>query len=160
MSAPFAEFRTVVKPAWVDHNGHMGIRSYTRVLDRAIGAFYRHMGLTHAAIRAAGGTIFALQESAWYRREVLLGDPLLVVSRLIDVDHNKLITFHTLRQARNDYVAAMAEIVEIHIDRETRKPTPFPLAMRTRLAAVMAEHAALPRPPESGQGIAIRRKQA
>jgi acyl-CoA thioester hydrolase len=158
MPAPFAEFRTTVKPAWVDHNGHMGIRAYTRLFDRAIGRFYGFLGVTKAALETAGGTIFALQEGTWYKRELMLGDPLLVVSQLIDHDHNKLVTFHQLRQTREDYVAAMAEIIEIHIGRETRRPAPFPAAVRARLAEVMAEHAALPRPPESGQGIALRRK--
>jgi acyl-CoA thioester hydrolase len=157
-TAPFAEFRTEVLPAWVDHNGHMGIRSYTKVFDQAVHHFYRHLGLTREALDAGGGSIFALQESDWFRREVMLGDPLLVVSQLIDCDHNKLVTFHTLRQTRDDYVAAMNEIIEIHVDMTTRRPAPFPPAIRASLEAAMAVHGTLERPAESGRGIAIPRK--
>ena len=156
--APFAEFRTTVKPEWVDHNGHMGIRSYTHVFDEGVNQFYRFLGLSREVLKARGHTIFALQETSWFRREVMLGDPLLVTSQLIDVDHNKLVTFHHLHQTRDDYVAALYEIIEIQIGREARKPAPFPDETRERLAAVHAAHETLGRPPQSGQGVGIRRK--
>jgi acyl-CoA thioester hydrolase len=136
----------------------MGIRSYTRVFDEAVGLFYRHLGLSREALDAAGGTIFALQETSWFKREAMLGDPLLVASQLIDRDHNKLVTFHRLHQTRDGYVAAAYEIVEIHIDAATRRPAPFAPAMRDRLSEALQVHQALGRPPESGRGIAIPRK--
>jgi acyl-CoA thioester hydrolase len=157
IESPFAQFHTVVEPDWVDHNGHMGIRSYTLVFDRAVTRFYGELNLTRDQLKPHGGSIFALQETAWFKREVMLGDPLLVTSQLIDHDHNKFVTFHTLHQTRDDYVAAMYEIIEIHIDMETRKPTPFKGTIAERLAAVQAAHAALGRPPQSGSGVALPR---
>ncbi len=156
-AVPFADFRAIVSPEWVDHNGHMGIRSYSTVFDQAVRRFYNHIGITRQAIAASGGTIFALQECNWFRREVMLGDPLRVTSQLIDVDHSKVVTFHTLHQTRDDYIAAYNEIIEIHIDRETRKPSPFPPEIAERLAATLRDHAALERPAPSGRGIAIPR---
>ena len=156
--APFAEFRTTVQPDWVDHNGHMGIRSYTHVFDQAVTAFYQYLGLTREALKARGHTIFALQETSWFRREVMLGDPLLVTSQLIDCDHNKLVTFHHMHQTRDDYVAALYEIIEIQIDMEQRRSAAFPDATRQHLETVHAAHEKLGRPPESGQGVGIKRK--
>lgn len=157
-TAPFAEFRSEVLPEWVDHNGHMGIRSYTKVFDQAAHLFYRHLGIHRESLKPANGSIFALQESSWFRREVMLGDPLLVESQLIDCDHNKVVMFHTLIQTRDDYIAAKYEIIEIHIDMTTRKPAPFPASVQARLAEVMSAHGTLERPAESGRGIAIPRK--
>lgn len=156
--APFAEFCTTVQPEWVDHNGHMGIRSYTHVFDAGVTQFYRFLGLTRDALRARGHTIFALQETSWFRREVMLDDPLLITSQLVDCDHNKIVTFHHLRQTRDDYVAALYEIIEIQIDMEQRKPAPFPDETYQHLEAVRAAHEKLGRPPESGQGVGIKRK--
>ena len=153
--APFAQFRTTVKADWVDHNGHMGIRSYTHVIDQAVSHFYSYLGMTRDMLKAGGTSIFALQETSWFKREVMLDDPLMVTSQLIDVDHNKLVTFHKLRQTRDDYVAAMNEIIEIHIDMSTRKPTPFPGGIAEHLAMVHQAHEALGRPHESGKGITI-----
>jgi acyl-CoA thioester hydrolase len=157
--APFAQFHAEVEPEWVDHNGHMGIRSYTLVFDRAVSHFYRELGLSRDLLKRHGTSIFALQETSWFKREVLLGDPLLVTSQLIDHDHNKLVTFHKLHQTRDDYVAAMYEIIEIHIDMTARRPTPFPDEIAQHLAQVQDAHASLDRPPESGRGIAIPRKK-
>lgn len=157
-AAPFAEFETVVDPEWVDHNGHMGIRSYTRVFDLAARRFYDFLGINRDSLKVGNGSLFALQEGSWFRREVMLGDPLRVHSQLIDCDHNKVVIFHTLIQTRDDYIAAKNEIIEIHIDMTTRKPAPFPAPIQARLAEVMALHGALERPAESGRGIAIPRK--
>ncbi len=157
-AAPFAEFRTEVLPEWVDHNGHMGIRSYTKAFDLAARLFYRYLGINQETLRPGNGSIFALQEGSWFRREVMLGDPLMVESQLIDHDHNKVVIFHTLIQTRDNYIAAKNEIIEIHIDMTTRRPAPFPDAIQARLAEVMALHGTLERPAESGRGIAIPRK--
>lgn len=157
-AAPFAEFRTPVKPEWIDDNGHMGIRSYTQVFDEAIGPFYRHIGLTREHLNVRGTTIFALQETAWYRREVMLGDPLLVTAQLIDFDHDKMVTFQRMHQTRDGYVAAMAEIIEIHIDRTTRRPADFAPEIAVRLSEVHAAHRRLGVPAESGRGVGIRRR--
>ncbi|MBM3583797.1 MAG: hypothetical protein FJX36_04995 [Alphaproteobacteria bacterium] len=155
--APFVGHRTTVKPRWVDHNGHMGIRSYTPVFDKGVIAFYRHIGLTRANLLDRGTTIFALQECHWYRREVMLDDPLEVTVQMLDLDHNKLVTFATIRQTRDGYDVAMTELIEIHIDLATRRAAPFATHVRARLDAVMAEHAGLPRPAVAGQGVGIRR---
>ncbi len=157
--APFAQFRITVKSEWVDHNGHMGIRSYTNVIDQAVTRFYRYLGLSREVLQAQGNSIFALQETSWFRREVMLDDPLLVTSQLIDFDHNKLVSFHQLHQSRDNYVAAMNEIIEIHIDMTTRKPTPFASEISERLEMVHDAHEILGRPPESGRGVAIPRKK-
>lgn len=158
VAAPFAEFRTIVKPDYVDHNGHMGIRSYTRLFDEATGPFYDFLNISRTNVREHGGTIFALQDTAWYRREVMLDDPLLITSQLIEHDHNKVVSFFTMHQTRDNYEAAMFEIIEIFIDRETRKPKPFPAVITERLAEVQKAHDALPRPPLSGRGVGIARK--
>lgn len=159
IEAPFAQFRAVVEPDWVDHNGHMGIRSYTHVIDQAVSCFYHYLGINRDLLNARGTSIFALQETSWFKREVMLDDPLLVTSQLIDFDHNKLVTFHQLHQTRDDYVAAMNEIIEIHIDMSTRKPTSFMDDTAERLATVHRAHQVLGRPPESGKGIAIPRRK-
>lgn len=158
VAAPFAEFRTTVEPEFVDHNGHMGIRSYTALFDKATGPFYEFLNISRANVREHGGTIFALQDTAWYRREVMLGDPLLITSQLIEHDHNTVVMFMTMHQTRDNYEAAMFEIIEIFIDQETRKPKPFPEVITARLAEVQKAHDALPRPALSGQGVGLKRK--
>ncbi|MBC6439192.1 MAG: thioesterase family protein [Rhodospirillales bacterium] len=157
-TAPFPALRTHVLAEHVDHNGHMGIRAYTRLFDEATTPFYVHLGISRDAVKNAGGTIFALQDTAWYRREVMQGDPLLITGQLIDFDNNKVVSFLTMQQMRDDYVAACFEIIEVFIDWETRKPGAFPETIMTRLAEVQAEQSHLERPRFSGRGVELKRK--
>tara|TARA_B100000676_G_scaffold81471_1_gene81501 strand:+ start:5177 stop:5659 length:483 start_codon:yes stop_codon:yes gene_type:complete len=157
IATPFAEFRTEVLEEHVDHNGHMGIRSYTRLFDQSTKPFYRFLGISRENLNAHGGTIFALQDTAWYRQEVMLGDPLLVTSQLIDHDHSKVVSFMTMHQTRDNYVAASFEIIEILISQETRKPKAFPDEIAQRLKEIQAAHNTLERPKLSGRGVGIRR---
>ena len=157
IGAPFEALRLAVTDDLVDHNGHMGIRSYTRLFDRATGPFYAALGLSRESLARCGATVFALQESSWYIREVLRDDPLLITAQLVDHDHNKIVSFLTMIQERQNYVAASFELIEILMDRETRRPRRFPEAVACRLAAMRAAHDSLGRPSRSGQGIGIRR---
>lgn len=157
IEAPFKALRRKVTRDLVDHNGHMGIRSYTGLFDEATGPFYAFLGLGRADLGCHNVTIFALQDTSWYQREVQLDDPLAISAQLIDHDHNKIVTFYTMVQEREGYVAASFELIEIVIDRETRKPRPFPDVIGERLVAVQDAHDTLPRPPLSGKGVSIRR---
>ena len=155
--APFEALRLAVTRDLVDHNGHMGIRSYTRLFDRATGPFYAALGLSRESLAHEGATIFALQDTSWYIREVLLDDPLLITAQLVDHDHSKVVSFLTMIQASQGYVAASFELIEILMDRETRRPRRFPEAVARRLADMQAVHDRLGRPRLSGRGIGIRR---
>ncbi len=157
IQAPFEATRREVTGELVDHNGHMGMRSYTALFDSAAGPFYAFIGLGGAELERHGATIFALQDTTWYSREVCSGDPLVITAQLIDHDHNKAVSFFTMVQERENYVAASFELIEILIDRRTRKPRPFPGAVADRLAAVLEAHRRLGRPPLSGRGVGIRR---
>lgn len=157
IGAPFEALRLAVTHDLVDHNGHMGIRSYTRLFDQATGPFYAALGLSRETLARHGATVFALQDTSWYIREVLLDDPLLITAQLVDHDHNKIVSFMTMIQERQSYVAASFELIEILMDRETRRPRRFPEAIACRLAAVNAAHDSLGRPSLSGRGIGIRR---
>ena len=157
IDAPFRAARLEVTRDLVDHNGHMGIRSYTRLFDGATGPFYAFLGISREELARHGATIFALQDTSWYRREVLFDDPIAIDAQLIDHDHNKVVSFYTMVQERDGYVAASFELIEILIDRETRRSRRFPDAIARRLAAVQEAHGRLGRPPLSGKGIGIRR---
>ena len=157
IGAPFEALRVVVTHDLVDHNGHMGIRSYTRLFDRATGPFYAALGLSRETLAADGATIFALQDTAWYLREVLVDDPLLITAQLVDCDHNKIVSFLTMIQERENHVAASFELIEILMDQETRQPRHFARETADRLAAVRAIHGRLGRPSLSGKGIGIHR---
>ena len=46
--APFDEYRAVVRPEWIDHNGHMNMGYYMVVCDLATDAWFEHVGIGRA----------------------------------------------------------------------------------------------------------------
>jgi acyl-CoA thioesterase FadM len=52
IAAPFDEYRDVVRPEWIDNNGHMNMGYYLVVFDFATDAFFPWVGLDRAQPRA------------------------------------------------------------------------------------------------------------
>ncbi len=158
IDSPFVLPDFLVGDEYLDHNGHMGIRSYTRIFDAATTPFYVWLGLSRKAVAAHDATIYALQDTSWYRNEVMHGDTVRITAQLIDHDHNKLVTFFTMM--RENDIAACFELIEILIDRITRKPRAFPEEIMQRLQVVKEAHDQLGRPSLSGRGIGIVRRDS
>src|SRR5438046_4194755 len=81
--APFDGYRDVVRPEWIDHNGHMNMGYYLVVFDLATDAWFRHVGLGEAHREAQHVTTFCLEAHITYHREVREGDPLRFTTRLL-----------------------------------------------------------------------------
>src|ERR1700752_3026201 len=76
LAAPFDRYRDVVRPEWIDHNGHMNMGYYLVVFDFATDEFFRWVGLGEAHRTERKVTTFCLEAHVTYHREVRSGDPL------------------------------------------------------------------------------------
>src|SRR5262249_19067402 len=119
VSAPFADFRTVVRPEWIDHNGHMNMGYYVVVFDLATDAWFGHIGLDEAHRIARHVTTFCLEAHVTYHREVREGDPLRFETRLLGWDAKRIHYFHEMYHAEHGYLAATNELMSLHVSRET-----------------------------------------
>jgi acyl-CoA thioester hydrolase len=61
--------------------------------------------------------------------------------------------------ATEGFLSATSEQICLHVDLRTRRTAPMPAEKLADFKAMLAAHAALPRPPEVGSVIGIRRKQ-
>jgi acyl-CoA thioester hydrolase len=153
--APFDEYRDVVRPEWIDHNGHMNMGYYLLVFDLATDEWIRHVGLDQAHRDAHGVTTFCLEAHVTYHREVREGDPLRFTTLLLDHDAKRLHYFHEMHHATEGYLAATNELMTLHVSQQTRRAAPMALAIRERLARIQVAHAALPRPPQAGRRMGL-----
>lgn len=156
--APLDEHRDTVRPEWIDYNGHMNVAYYVLVFDRATDVWFEHLGLGEDYRTRSGCSIFALELHVVYLAELKLGDPLRVTTQLLDHDEKRLHFFHRMYHAERGAGAAGLEIMVMNIDLATRKARAFPPDVTARIEAVAAAHAALPRPPEAGRVMGIKRK--
>ncbi len=159
--APFDDARDVVRPEWIDYNGHMNVGYYQVVFDFAADAFFDFLGLTQEFRKRHGSTTFALECHANFLREVKEGDPLRFEARLLDFDAKRIHFYQEMFHGTEGYLAASQESLSSHVSMTTRRTAPMPAELLERLAAVKAAHAVLPRPWQVGHviraaGLAMR----
>jgi len=146
-----------ILPAWTDRNGHMNVAYYVLAFDRATDALYDRLGLGWSTLDE-GRSLFTLAMNVDYLSEVLAGDIVRITSSLLESDAKRLHYFHAMVRERDGTLAATNEITAINVGMVGRKSQPFPAAIAERLAAVAAAQYALPRPPQVGRTLGLRRR--
>jgi acyl-CoA thioester hydrolase len=155
--APFDAYRDVVRPEWIDHNGHMNMGYYVVVFDLATDAWFRYIGLDEQHRETRDVTTFCLEAHVTYHREVRERDPLRFTTRLLAWDAKRIHYFHEMYHADHGYLAATNELMSLHVSRRTRRGAPMAPEVLDRLSRVQAAHDRLPRPPQVGRrmGLAV-----
>jgi acyl-CoA thioester hydrolase len=148
----------IVRPEWIDYNGHMNVAYYVLAFDYATDAFLDYIGLTRDLKLVGNSTTFALDVNVSYKREVLEGDPLRFTTQLIDADEKRLHFFHQMFHADDGYLAATYEVLSVHVDLNTRRIAPMPDDLRHRVETLRMDHQNLATPDAVGRKLGIRRK--
>jgi acyl-CoA thioester hydrolase len=156
--APLDLHRETVRREWIDYNGHMNVAYYVLAFDHATDVWFEHLELGEAYRKRTGCSIFALELHVLYMAELREGDPLRITTQLLGHDDKRLHFFHRMYHAESGTLSASLEIMGLNVEMAARKARPFPADARPRIEAVAAAHAALPRPPEAGRTIGLKRK--
>jgi acyl-CoA thioester hydrolase len=154
--APFAAGTAVVRPEWIDYNGHMNVGYYHVVFDLAAEEFFGFLGLDASFRERYGTTTFALESHLNFLREVKEGDPLRFEARLLDHDAKRIHFYQEMFHATEGYLAASCESLSAYVSEAARRTAPMPQALLERLAQVKAAHGALARPWQIGHVISAR----
>ncbi|VWD39793.1 thioesterase [Burkholderia lata] len=156
IATPLELHRCTVQPEWVDYNGHMSESCYLLVFGDSSDAFFRYFGIDDD-YRKAGCSIYSAETHIRHLREAMLGEPLRLTVRLLDMDDRRLHVFHSMHHATTGAQLATGEQLLTHVDMRAKRSAPFPAAIRRHLDAIHAEHARAPYEPHAGRAIAIRR---
>jgi acyl-CoA thioester hydrolase len=157
---PLVVHREAVKPEWIDYNGHMNVAYYMLGFDRAADALFDFLGFDAAFRARTGFSSFALECHVVYKREVGLGDALRFEIQMLDFDGRFFHYMNRMYNDRENYLAATCEWISGAIDLETRRMMAMPSEIAAPFQALHDAHRDLPRPPEAGRVIGIRRKAA
>jgi len=145
----------VVKPEWIDINGHMNVAYYVLAFDQAVDILWAELGLTDEYIRMAGGTTFAVESHVTWQRELREGEPYRVTSQILAYDAKRLHQFQRMYHAEEGYLAATAEWLNLHVDLNTRRVGPWPEFVLQALRSFTARQQGLPWPAEAGRKIQV-----
>lgn len=157
LPAPFVGLRTVVKPEWIDFNGHFNAGYYMVVFDDAIGPWMQFLGLDDQHRAAESVTTFTVEGHITYDREVHEGEPIEVRTQLLDYSDKAVHAFQQMVHATEGWLAATNEVMSLHISTETRRSAAMAPTILERLAAIEQAHRHLPVPPQVGRVMGIRR---
>jgi acyl-CoA thioester hydrolase len=155
MSGPVIEYEDVVRPEWIDSNGHMNLAYYVVVFDLATDKLYATLGVGDAYREATGNSCFTAETHTLYEREVHVGDRLLIHTWLLGADAKRLHYFHELFHADSGERSAVQELMALHIDMRTRRVAPFPEEQHVNLQSAIAKHAPAEQPKGVGRRIAM-----
>ncbi len=112
----------------------MNLAYYVVVFDRGSDAWLDMAGLGAAYRAETGRSVFAVETHTIYRREVRVGDPLLVRSRLAAASGKRL---HLLHEMLSDgQEAALQEVLFVHVDLADRRTVPLDAAAAARVAGL------------------------
>jgi acyl-CoA thioester hydrolase len=153
--APFDRYRGEVLPAWIDVNGHMNLAYYVVLFDQATDLLFEAIDLGQRYKDEENKGTFAAEAHILYERELLVGDQVRVESRILGADDKRLHVGHAMFALEDGRRAAVQELMFLHIDFAIRRVAPFPPAVRERVMAAAAAHAALPRPDWVGRKVAM-----
>ena len=147
----------VVPPEWIDINDHMNVAYYVLAFDLGVDALWSTFGITDDYITKDRGSTFAVECHVCYLKELRLGDPYVVTAQLLGFDEKRIHQFQRLYHAREHYLAATAEWLNLHVSLESRRVTPWPEPILERIRDVADGQAGQLRPPEAGKQITIAR---
>ena len=157
--APYVNENQSVQAEWIDLNGHMNIAYYLTAFDRAFDDAYHPIGITPEALTETGSSTFAAEMHITYQRELMEGDPLRVTTQLIGFDDKRMHWLQMMYHRQQGYLAATAEWLILHVNVRQRRVATMHDAMRAQLEAILAAHAVLPQPPETGQRIDLANRK-
>ena len=155
MSSHVIEYEDVVRPEWIDSNGHLNLAYYVVVFDLATDRLYAHLGIGDAYRDATGNSCFTAETHTLYEREVRLGDKLRVKTWLLGADAKRLHYFHEMFHVESGERSAVQELLALHIDMSVRRVAPFPDDRRAVLDDAVARYAPVELPKGAGRKITM-----
>jgi acyl-CoA thioester hydrolase len=154
-SRPIVEYQDVVRPEWIDSNGHMNLAYYVVVFDLATDALYKALDIGDDYREASGNSCFTAETHTLYEREVHLNDRLHIRTWLLGADRKRLHYFHEMFHTDSAERSAVQELMALHINMSVRRVSEFPPEKYASLQAAVQRYAPPTLPKGAGRKIAL-----
>ena len=147
-------YETVVKPEWIDHNGHMNVAFFVLAFDEATDDVYERWGIGMDYPDTSGCSVFTLGINVDYLGELFEGDAIRIETTLVDYDAKRIHYFHRMIDIGKDKLVATNECLCMNVDLTARKSAPVPDDVIEKLALFAGDA----EPPRGfGRTLRIRR---
>jgi acyl-CoA thioester hydrolase len=144
-----------VVPEWIDVNGHMNVAYYVLAFDLGVDALWARFGITEAHIRENLSSTFAVEAHVMYLQELHEDDPYVVTAQIIAFDDKRIHQFQRMYHAKEGFLAATAEWMNLHVDLTTRRVAPWPEHILAGIGRIAHEQRDWPPPDALGRRMTI-----
>ncbi|MBR8058999.1 thioesterase family protein [Burkholderia dolosa] len=153
---PLTIYRDVVRPEWVDYNGHLRDAFYLLIFSFATDALLDRIGLDDAARRERGRSVYTLEAHVNYLHEIKDGTHVRVDARVLAHDAKRLHLYLELFAHGHDAAVSASEQMLLHVDtRDGPKAAPFDADVAARVAELHALQRDCAPPAYAGRVIAL-----
>jgi acyl-CoA thioesterase FadM len=152
--AEFTAYRAKVRPEWLDYNGHLHDASYAIVLSDAHELVFESLGLSADYRTSHSASMFTVETHIRFLAECSADQTLTARTILVDADAKRM-RLHSDLYA-DGVLAATGESLYLHVDTTAGRTVPLPADRQAGVDAMLAAHAALPRPAHLGLGVGVR----
>lgn len=125
---------------------------YLEIAADATDALLAHLGLSPEYIHSTG-SYYTVETHICHTGALYAGDHITVATQVLGGDEKRLHVFHEIAAKGAEQPAATAEHLLLHVDAASGRVGRAQGVVRERALALIAEHAALPRPARAGRRI-------
>lgn len=147
--------RGAVLPEWIDVNEHMNVAYYVLAFDQAVDSLWEEFGITEDYINVSSSSTFAVESHITWQRELAVNEPYVITSQLLAYDSKRIHQIMRMYHAETNFLAATAEWLNLHVDLDIRKVSPWPDPIVERIAAFAARQGDWGWPPEAGKQMSV-----
>jgi acyl-CoA thioester hydrolase len=144
-----------VEPSFIDINGHMNIRHYLDYGAHSADVICRRIGIDedYRARRRMG--VFTAEHHIRYFTEMHQGDRFSVHTLWVDRSDKAGHLIAMILDRTDEVVSCTVEIVLVHVDMDSRRPTSFPVDIAVGVDDLVeaARHVTWPLPLSGSMGI-------
>jgi acyl-CoA thioester hydrolase len=145
-------------PEMIDYNGHVNIGYYAILFEAAARAILPRYDLSSAYRERTGRALFAVEAHTVFRKEVFQDEALAMYLRLVDASDRALHAMYAMVKQSSAELAAVQEVLYLHVDLESRRTVAIEPGTRVLLATLKAKQEPYAPPVEPGRHISIRRR--
>lgn len=146
-----------VLPEWIDLNSHMNVAYYVLAFDHGVDDLWNQLGITSEYVETTRCSTFAVECHITYQRELKENEPFRVTSQILAYDAKRIHQFQRMYHAEENYLVATAEWMNLHVDLNSRRVTPFPDSVLSALGEFTERQGVLARPKEAGQTMRVNK---
>lgn len=150
---PLRLIDTKVNPSWLDYNGHMTEFRYLQVFGDTTDALLRLIGVDDTYVQTERQSYYTVETHIRHLGEAKIGEELYTTCQILSTDQKRIHVFHQIHLGKDDSVIATAEQMLLYVDSEAGKAMTAPDKVLSKLTAIAAAHADLPRPDAAGRSV-------